>query len=353
MRMQENTFDIGWQENITCHIFGTGRHVSAANLNANFAPLNLKTALTGSNPNRRVWDASYNEEFDGLNGLNVFTEINAKQYCEYRCIHGEKATAIPTINLFTIKPDMDENPNRAKSRILALGNLERRIWSWEDKYAPVLSLTASRLLVSMAVDDGCRLKQADYKNEFCNGILPDDKICIVKPPIGCPRSSPGTFWKLNKTLYGFTGSAHHWNTKISNHLKGDMGFGSMAQDKCVYKCTPIETQPLIYVGLYVDNLAYYSKSDKVEQWFENTLKSHVKVDFMGDAAWFLGQRYDWYTDPNNGLVSCHISQQAMIEGMLERHQLKQYTTARSPYRSGIYILIELIMIVWILNSNNN
>ena len=25
----------------------------------------------------------------------------------------------------------------------------------------------------------------------------------------------------------------------------------------------------------------------VEQWFENTLKSLLKVDFMGDAAWFL------------------------------------------------------------------
>ena len=60
--MQENTFDIGWQENIACCIFGTGRYVSAANLDANFAPPNLKTALAGSNPDRRVWDASYNGE---------------------------------------------------------------------------------------------------------------------------------------------------------------------------------------------------------------------------------------------------------------------------------------------------
>ena len=278
----------------------------AANLNANFAPPNLKTALAGSNPDRKVWDASYNEEYDGLNGLNVFTEINAEQYREYRRIHGEKATAISTMNLFTIKPDMDGNPNCAKSRIVALGNLEQRIWSQEDKYAPVLSSTASRLLVLMAVNDGRPLKQANCKNAFCSGILPDDEICIVKPPIGCPRSSPGTFWKLKKTLYGLTGSAHHWYTKILNHLKNDMGFDAMAQDKCVYKCTPIEGQPPIYVGLYVDDLVCYSKSDKVKQWFENTLKSHLKVDFMGDAAWFLGQRYDWYTDPNNGLVSCHI-----------------------------------------------
>ena len=44
----------------------------------------------------------------------MFTEITAEQYREYCQIHGEKATAIPTMNLFTIKPDMDGNPNCAK-----------------------------------------------------------------------------------------------------------------------------------------------------------------------------------------------------------------------------------------------
>ena len=300
------------------------------------APHNLRTALAGNNPDRSVWNASYNEEYDGLNSLNVFTEINAEQYKEYLNKYGEKAQFIPTMNLFSIKPDMDGDPNRAKSRIVALGNLERRVWSREDKYAPVLSSTASRLLVSMAVEDGRRLKQADCKNAFCNGILPDDEICIVKPPAGCPRSAPGTFWKLNKTLYGLTRSAHHWYTKISNHLKDDMGFSAMAQDKCVYKCSPIEGQPPIYVGLYVDDLIYYSPSDSVEKWFEDNLKSHLKVDFMGDASWFLGQRYEWHND-ENGKISCHISQQAMIDGMLEKHNYSHCTTARSPYRSGLKI----------------
>ena len=98
MRMQEITFKIGWQENIACRIFGTGRHVSATNSNANIASLTLKSALAGSNPNQKVWDASYNKEYDRLNDFNVFTKITAEQYREYRCIHGEKATIIPTVN---------------------------------------------------------------------------------------------------------------------------------------------------------------------------------------------------------------------------------------------------------------
>ena len=78
MRMQENTFDIGWQENMAHRMFGIGRHVSAVDLHdSSCAPHNLRTALAGNNPDRSVWNASYNEEYDGLNSLNVFTEINA------------------------------------------------------------------------------------------------------------------------------------------------------------------------------------------------------------------------------------------------------------------------------------
>ena len=58
---------------------------------------------------------------------------------------------------------------------------------------------------------------------------------------------------------------------------------------------------------------------------------------MGDAVWFLGQQYNWYTDPNDGNISCHISQQAMIECILDRHNLEHCTAACSPYQSGIYI----------------
>ena len=144
---------------------------------------------------------------------------------------------------------MEENPTCAKSRIVALGNLEKQIWSQENRYAPVLSATAARLLTSIAVEDGRRLKQGDCKIAFCNGILPDDEIYIVKPPTSCPCSDPGTYWKLNKTLYSLARSAHHWYTKISNHLTDDFGFDSMTQDNCVYKCTPIVGQPPIHVRL--------------------------------------------------------------------------------------------------------
>ena len=110
----------------------------------------------------------------------------------------------------------------------------------------------------------------------------------------------------------------------------------MGQDKYVYKCTPIEGQPPIYVGLYIDDSIYYSLSDAMEEWFENNLKSHLKVHFMGDASWFIGQRCKWHND-EQGKVSCHISQQAMIEGMLEKHNYPDIAGSQSLYRLGLKI----------------
>ena len=97
------------------------------------------------------------------------------------------------MNLFAIKPDMEEHPTCAKSIIVAFGNLEKRIWSQEDRYAPVLSVTAAQLLTSMSVKDGRYLKQGDCNHAFCNRILPDDEICIVKPPTGCSCSDLETY----------------------------------------------------------------------------------------------------------------------------------------------------------------
>ena len=76
--MQESTFDIGWQICVI-RVFGIGRHVSAASLhNSSCAPANLQTALASHNPDRNIWNKSYNEEYNGLDNLEVFTEITTE-----------------------------------------------------------------------------------------------------------------------------------------------------------------------------------------------------------------------------------------------------------------------------------
>ena len=75
--------------------------------------------------------------------LDVFEEISYEEYQRYLKKYGEQAQAIPSMNLFTVKPGMNGGPLRAKSQIAVLRNLEQREWSKEDRYAPVLSGSAA------------------------------------------------------------------------------------------------------------------------------------------------------------------------------------------------------------------
>ena len=77
-----------------------------------------------------------------------------------------------------------------------------------------------------------------------------------------------------------------------------MGFTNTIQDPCVFKCTPFEDEPPIYLGMFVDDFIYYSKSDKVEEWFEETLGSKLKVDFMGAVSWYRATFLSKHMLPN-------------------------------------------------------
>jgi hypothetical protein len=186
--------------------------VSAVNLHRNY-PLSLLKALADSHPNRDVWLASFFEEKHGIQSLNTYKKITLGKYQALR----EKGApqAIPTMCVLTIKKDKQLRPLCAKSCIVVLGNHEDQVWSKSNKFAPVLCQDSLCFLTSMAVLARHSLHQGDCKNAFCQGILPPDKITIVRPPSGNPEAEPGKFWLLKQTLYGLRRSPQHWYDKIN------------------------------------------------------------------------------------------------------------------------------------------
>ena len=139
------------------------------------------------------------EEKDGIIANNTYVEISLKEYRRLRRLPKGVPKAIPSMCVMTIKRDEHLAPDRAKSRIVVLGNLENRVWQKSEKYAPVLQYSSLRLLTSMAVKNRRRLKQGDCKNVFCNTRLPPDETTIIKPPAGDPDAKNDVFWLLQKT----------------------------------------------------------------------------------------------------------------------------------------------------------
>ena len=93
-----------------------------------------------------------------MNDLDTFTENSEVEYQRLLNTYSDEPSAILTINIFTIKKVKENNPIRAKSRIMVLGNHEKIIWTRKDRYTPVLSASFARLLTSMVVEEGRYLK---------------------------------------------------------------------------------------------------------------------------------------------------------------------------------------------------
>jgi len=80
----------------------------------------------------------------------------------------------------------------------------------------------------------------------------------------------------------------------------------------------------IYIGIYVDDIIYFSPSDKVERKLEELLSSH-----------FLGIEFSWKFH-DDGNLTVNLTQQSFAETLIESLGLDSLSssTLTTPYRSS-------------------
>ncbi len=168
-------------------------------------------------------------------------------------------------------------------------------------------------------------------------MLPPDEVCYLKPPSGCPRSPPGTYWRLLHSLYGLRHAPKLWFETLKAHLQS-MGLQTLSTSPCLFVGTLVEGEPPIYVGIYVDDIIYFSASDTVERNFEGLLSSIGSVDFMGQVSHFLGIEFTW-KHHSDGNVSVSLTQQSFTETLVDSlgYTTSSISTYVTPYRSGLVI----------------
>jgi len=304
----------GWHGGSNFTLAGSASHVSAGNLLCHIPPGSLSKALYSRNPDRQIWLESYQEEYSGLFSNNTFDIIDEAEY--HRLCKQHNIKAMPSMCTFTVKKT-NGAPTRAKSQIVVLGNLDPRPWTKSDCFSPVVSIPMVRLLTALAVHNRRTVKQGDCKFAFIQASLPENELTIVKPPLGCPLSGVGKYWRLKKSLYGLRRATHHWFKLFSSVLQSpEIGLCPTKHDPCIFHGTIIPGKPPLYVAMYVDDFIYFSLDDDVERYFENALSQKLKVEFLGDAEWFLGMKFDWSHSPD-GDVTCRLSQEGYAAAIVK------------------------------------
>jgi deoxyuridine 5'-triphosphate nucleotidohydrolase len=315
--------------NIVSHLIHA-RKVSAANLHNMQAP----TLLNHKNlhPDDKItWDAAYLSEYNGLVNIDTWDTITESEYQSLKHLY---KGIMPTMAISTIKYDGNGVPNRAKYRIVALGNLDPNSWTKQDCFAPVLSQMELRFLTALAVRKKCIPKTGDVTQAFCQSSLPPEEHYICRPPPGCPITPPKTYWRLKKTLYGLKRSPRHFY-ELARKILLEIGLVQHPSSPCIFHGTLIPGEPPLYLGLYVDDFIYFSESKKVEEHFEKEFGDAISTDFNGQIGYFLGINFTCKRH-DDGHVTIHLGQEAFVENLCEIAGLdnSHVTPVQTPYRSG-------------------
>ena len=159
------------------------------------------------NIDKLLWDASCKEEYEGLQKLGTWKAVTDEEYDQLKTVI--KAKFLPTMAISTIKYNREGKPTWCKYRTVALGNLDPHNWSKQDCFDPVLSQLEHHTLLLLAVHNCCIPKTGNISQAFCQGVLPEDKECYIKPPPGWPLKKKWGYLKLLKTLYGLKRSPRH------------------------------------------------------------------------------------------------------------------------------------------------
>ena len=123
-----------------------------------------------------------------------------------------------------IKRYPDGRKKKVKARWCARGDRQIEGVDYHEKYAPVVSWTTVRLLLSLSIQQGWATKQADFSNAFVQATLKED--VYMELPQMFEAEGDNLILKLNKSLYGLVQSPMYWFEVLS----GVFG-GSGAQSK--------------------------------------------------------------------------------------------------------------------------
>ncbi len=70
-----------------------------------------------------------------------------------------------------------------------------------------------------------------------------------------------------------------------------IGLTTSPNSPCLFTGTLIPGESPLYLGLYVDDIAFFSHSDAVEQKFRDLLNAVYTVSYEDSHEWFLGMKF--------------------------------------------------------------
>jgi hypothetical protein len=90
---------------------------------------------------------------------------------------------------------------------------------------------------------------------------------------------------MKKALYGIKQAPQAWYYTLDKFLQ-DKGFKKGTVDSNIYIKT--ESDDLLVVLIYVDDIIFCCNNDSSVQWFSKSMKIEFEMSMIGELSYFLG-----------------------------------------------------------------
>ena len=232
---------------------------------------------------------------------------------------------------FKRKRHPDGSFNKCKARLCCHGGQQQWGVNYWDTYAPVVSWSSVRILLTLAKLHNFHTKSVDFVQAYPQANI---KYPIyLKPPAGVVLNDNNgqLVLKLLKNLYGLKDAGRTWFEHLSYGLI-DMGFKATSSDPCIF----IRNSDIII--LYVDDCVIISKTEReAEHIFSELEKRKYKLTDEGSMEEYLGIQIDHNTDG-----SFRMSQPFLIQRIIEFIPgMTEARSAKSPACSSVVLTKEI------------
>ena len=270
-------------------------------------PKHYKQAISG--PDSHIWKSSMQEELDSHQKCGTYVPVTLPK--------GVKV--VPLQWVYKIKQNEKGDPIRAKSRLVARGDMCVAGVHFEAIHAPVVHFATSRMFLGLTCQRGWKVHQMDVSTAFVNAELDRDDIYFQLPPGGIPgvqdRDEHGNRIGLHakKALYGLPQAPRLWNRKFTKWLL-DRGFKQSQKDPCYFVKRMGGEE--VHMIVYVDDIAFAGSDPTLVQMVKDDLNDSFDMKDMGELKWFLGSEI--IQDVDSGTTVIH--QAKYINDLVEQFE---------------------------------
>ena len=168
----------------------------------------------------------------------------------------------------------------------------------------------------------------DVETAFLNGTIKSE--IFVKQPMGYDDKN-GNVCKLSKALYGLRVRSRVWYECFDEYIK-KLGFQRSESDYCLYM--KYESDHVIYLILFVDNLLICGKNKRKIDEIKNKLSNTLAMKDLGEVKTYLGINIEY----EHKKCEMKLDKSSYIESLAKRYNIENSKLYFTPKEKNLTYL---------------